>query len=87
MSREERVYEVGPKLRFTLTEHHLIEEGSLRVTRAGRRGGPARAKSLFITFRCPTSVRRPSKTVHYVTPPVRLRATFSPRGGWGDGYW
>jgi len=58
MSREERVYEVGPKLRFTLTEHHLIEEGSLHVKRAGRRGGPSRAKSPFITFRCPTSVRQ-----------------------------
>jgi len=31
MSREERVYKVGPKLRFTLNEDHLIEEGSRGV--------------------------------------------------------
>jgi len=32
MSREERVYNVGRKLKFTLTEDHLIEDGSRGVS-------------------------------------------------------
>ena len=39
MNREERVYNISPKLKFTLSEDHLIEEGS-RGTRRWRQAWP-----------------------------------------------